>query len=76
VAWSKARRSAITKGAARDRELRPAIDKFFDKVMVMVDDANLRAESPGLLQTVVKDLHDRRFLRDRDRRQRSYKISI
>jgi glycyl-tRNA synthetase beta chain len=49
--------------AARDYEgalleiakLRPAIDKFFDKVMVMVDDANLRANRLALLQTVVKE---------------------
>jgi glycyl-tRNA synthetase beta chain len=49
--------------AARDHEgalieiakLRPAIDKFFDKVMVMVDDDNLRANRLALLQTVVKE---------------------
>jgi glycyl-tRNA synthetase beta chain len=49
--------------AARDYEgalleiakLRPAIDKFFDKVMVMVDDDNLRANRLALLQTVVKE---------------------
>jgi glycyl-tRNA synthetase beta chain len=49
--------------AARDYEaalleiakLRPAIDKFFDKVMVMVEDANLRANRLALLQTVVKE---------------------
>jgi glycyl-tRNA synthetase beta chain len=49
--------------AARDYEaalleiakLRPAIDKFFDKVMVMVDDENLRANRLALLQTVVKE---------------------
>jgi glycyl-tRNA synthetase beta chain len=35
-------------------KLRPAIDKFFDKVMVMVDDDNLRANRLALLQTVVK----------------------
>ena len=27
--------------------LRPAIDAFFDKVMVMVEDENLRAAAPG-----------------------------
>ena len=37
-------------------KLRPAIDKFFDKVMVMVDDDNLRANRLALLQTVVKEL--------------------
>jgi len=36
-------------------KLRPAIDKFFDKVMVMVDDDNLRANRLALLQTVVKE---------------------
>jgi glycyl-tRNA synthetase beta chain len=49
--------------AARDYEgalleiakLRPAIDKFFEKVMVMVDDDNLRANRLALLQTVVKE---------------------
>jgi len=35
-------------------KLRPAIDKFFDNVMVMVDDDNLRANRLALLQTVVK----------------------
>jgi glycyl-tRNA synthetase beta chain len=49
--------------AARDYEgalleiakLRPAIDKFFEKVMVMVDDDNLRANRLALLQSVVKE---------------------
>jgi glycyl-tRNA synthetase beta chain len=36
-------------------KLRPAIDKFFDKVMVMVEDDNLRANRLALLQTVVKE---------------------
>jgi glycyl-tRNA synthetase beta chain len=36
-------------------KLRPAIDKFFDKVMVMVDDDKLRANRLALLQTVVKE---------------------
>jgi glycyl-tRNA synthetase beta chain len=36
-------------------KLRPAIDKFFDNVMVMVDDDNLRANRLTLLQTVVKE---------------------
>jgi glycyl-tRNA synthetase beta chain len=35
--------------------LRPAIDKFFDKVMVMVEDDNLRANRLALLQTLVKE---------------------
>jgi glycyl-tRNA synthetase beta chain len=36
-------------------ELRPLIDKFFDDVMVMVDDDNLRANRLALLRTVVKE---------------------
>ena len=35
--------------------LRPAIDKFFDKVMVMVDDETLRANRLALLQTLLKE---------------------
>jgi glycyl-tRNA synthetase beta chain len=49
--------------AARDYEqalleiakLRPVIDRFFDKVMVMVEDENLRANRLALLQSVVKE---------------------
>jgi len=36
-------------------KLRPAIDAFFDKVMVMVEDENLRAQRLGLLQTLVNE---------------------
>jgi len=36
-------------------KLRPAVDTFFDKVMVMVDDENLRANRLALLQTLVKE---------------------
>ncbi len=36
-------------------KVRPAIDKFFDKVMVMVDDDDLRANRLALLQSVVKE---------------------
>jgi glycyl-tRNA synthetase beta chain len=35
--------------------LRPAIDAFFDKVMVMVDDETLRSHRLGLLQTLVRE---------------------
>src|SRR5262249_11746558 len=35
--------------------LRPAIDAFFDKVMVMVEDEALRANRLGLLQTLVRE---------------------
>jgi glycyl-tRNA synthetase beta chain len=36
-------------------KLRPAVDKFFDKVMVMVDDERVRANRLALLQTLVKE---------------------
>ena len=36
-------------------KLRPAIDAFFDKVMVMVEDEALRANRLGLLQTLVRE---------------------
>jgi len=35
--------------------LRPLIDTFFDKVMVMVEDEELRAQRLGLLQTLVNE---------------------
>ena len=40
---------------SKSRSCVPPIDKFFDKVMVMVDDDNLRANRLALLQTVVKE---------------------
>jgi glycyl-tRNA synthetase beta chain len=36
-------------------KLRPAVDAFFDKVMVMVEDEGLRAQRLGLLQTLVRE---------------------
>jgi len=36
-------------------KLRPAIDRFFEEVMVLVDDDNLRANRLALLQAVVKE---------------------
>jgi glycyl-tRNA synthetase beta chain len=36
-------------------KLRPAIDQFFDQVMVMVDDENLRANRLGLLETLTRE---------------------
>jgi glycyl-tRNA synthetase beta chain len=36
-------------------KLRPAIDKFFEKVMVMVEDDALRANRLALLQSIVKE---------------------
>jgi glycyl-tRNA synthetase beta chain len=35
--------------------LRPAVDKFFDKVMVMVEDERIRANRLALLQTLLKE---------------------
>ena len=35
--------------------LRPAIDHFFDKVMVMVEDDRVRANRLALLQTLLKE---------------------
>jgi glycyl-tRNA synthetase beta chain len=35
--------------------LRPAVDIFFDKVMVMVDEPNVRTNRLGLLQTVLRE---------------------
>jgi glycyl-tRNA synthetase beta chain len=35
--------------------LRPAVDAFFDKVMVMVEDENLRANRLGLLRTLLSE---------------------
>jgi glycyl-tRNA synthetase beta chain len=35
--------------------LRPAIDSFFDKVMVMVDDDRIRSNRLSLLQTLLKE---------------------
>lgn len=36
-------------------QLRPSIDAFFDKVMVMVEDQSLRSQRLGLLQTLVRE---------------------
>jgi glycyl-tRNA synthetase beta chain len=36
-------------------KLRPAIDHFFDKVMVMADDAKVRANRLALLETLLKE---------------------
>jgi glycyl-tRNA synthetase beta chain len=36
-------------------QLRPTIDRFFDKVMVMVDDEKIRANRLGLLNTLVQE---------------------
>jgi glycyl-tRNA synthetase beta chain len=35
--------------------LRPTVDAFFDKVMVMVDDERVRANRLALLQTLLKE---------------------
>ena len=36
-------------------KLRPIVDRFFDKVMVMVDDASVRANRLALLQTLLQE---------------------
>ena len=36
-------------------KLRPAVDRFFDKVMVMVEDEKLRANRLALLATLLKE---------------------
>jgi glycyl-tRNA synthetase beta chain len=36
-------------------KLRPAVDRFFDKVMVMVEDKRIRANRLALLQTLLKE---------------------
>ncbi len=36
-------------------KLRPAVDRFFDKVMVMVDDEKIRANRLALLETLLKE---------------------
>ena len=36
-------------------KLRPPIDRFFDKILVMVDDENLRANRLALLETLIKE---------------------
>ena len=45
-------------------ELRPAVDHFFDKVLVMAEDEEVRRNRIALLGSIVKGiLDDRRFLR-------------
>jgi glycyl-tRNA synthetase beta chain len=36
-------------------KLRPIVDRFFDKVMVMVDDERVRANRLALLQSLLKE---------------------
>src|SRR5207253_10707073 len=48
--------------------LRGAVDAFFDKVMVMVDDANLRGARLGLLAEIRHEFHQ---IADVSRLQRS-----
>ena len=48
-------------------KLRPAIDKFFDKVMVMVEDEQSARQPAGVCCRPGQGiLHDRGFFRDRD----------
>jgi glycyl-tRNA synthetase beta chain len=59
-AFVAVRDGARTRAAAADfsgalsdlRELKPAVDRFFDEVMVMVDDDALRAARQGLLNAI------------------------
>jgi glycyl-tRNA synthetase beta chain len=43
------------KALAEISRIRPAVDAFFDKVMVMVEDEQLRANRLALLQTLLKE---------------------
>jgi glycyl-tRNA synthetase beta chain len=44
-----------SRALAEISRIRPAVDAFFDKVMVMVEDAQLRANRLALLQTLLKE---------------------
>ena len=44
-----------SRALAEISKIRPAVDAFFDKVMVMVDDEGLRANRLALLQTMLKE---------------------
>jgi glycyl-tRNA synthetase beta chain len=44
-----------SRALAEISEIRPAVDAFFDKVMVMVEDDGLRANRLALLQTMLKE---------------------
>ena len=44
-----------SRALAEISRIRPAVDTFFDKVMVMVEDERLRANRLALLQTLLKE---------------------
>jgi glycyl-tRNA synthetase beta chain len=44
-----------SRALAEISRIRPAVDTFFDKVMVMVEDETLRANRLALLQTLLKE---------------------
>ena len=46
---------AYARALAEISTIRPAVDAFFDKVMVMVEDENLRANRLALLATLLKE---------------------
>jgi glycyl-tRNA synthetase beta chain len=49
------RDSDYTRALAEIAGIRPAVDAFFDKVMVMVEDEQLRANRLALLQTLLRE---------------------
>jgi len=48
-------RQDYSRALAEISRIRPAVDAFFDKVMVMVEDEELRANRLALLQTLLKE---------------------
>jgi glycyl-tRNA synthetase beta chain len=44
-----------SRALAEISRIRPAVDTFFDKVMVMVEDEELRANRLALLQTLLRE---------------------
>jgi glycyl-tRNA synthetase beta chain len=49
------REQDYSRALAEISKIRPAVDAFFDKVMVMVEDEQLRANRLALLQTLLKE---------------------
>ena len=44
-----------SRALAEISRIRPSVDAFFDKVMVMVDDEQVRANRLALLQTLLRE---------------------
>ena len=44
-----------SRALAEISRIRPSVDAFFDKVMVMVEDEDLRANRLALLQTLLRE---------------------